>query len=452
MLLPIIAFVFLLIYYLGSFGLTLRDSDMASEIIIPRASDREVVDFFRAFVEKFPTLGFSVSISGKSGLDHKKDEKNISDIYNFDGFNVTLILCEKDGFKISFHRGTSKEPKSFVYDSIIISNGPSGHPSKILMSDSEIVWMNLLVGKFFQSKLQPASFAFSDPKAFEAVISSHQHIVAQLETSLATVGEKFAQARTELESKLSEERLRLERETTDHKERLDKDHERRLAEVAEVEKRLEQRAKELDDRDNTHVRRRIRSELKEKIAEYAKNFQLTGGTRGLRTPITLVVLVGLAALGFGIWYFGEQAVSVLSLSQAEDGAIRLMAFVKPVGFTVAFLGLLTWYLRWLNRWFERHAEAEFRLKQFELDMDRASWVVETALEWREQQKTAMPDHLLEGISRNLFSKSEKDEGADMHPADYLASALLGSASGVKLKLPGGGEVEYDKKGIKDLNK
>jgi hypothetical protein len=28
-----------------------------------------------------------------------------------------------------------------------------------------------------------------------------------------------------------------------------------------------------------------------------------------------------------------------------------------------------------------HASAEFLLKQFELDIDRASWVVETAMEW-----------------------------------------------------------------------
>jgi hypothetical protein len=83
------------------------------------------------------------------------------------------------------------------------------------------------------------------------------------------------------------------------------------------------------------------------------------------------------------------------------------------------------------------------------NVDRASWVVETALEWLHQQEAEMPSHLIESISRNLFSKSEKDEGADMHPADYLASALLGTASALKLKA-GGAEIEVDRKGISEL--
>lgn len=125
--------------------------------------------------------------------------------------------------------------------------------------------------------------------------------------------------------------------------------------------------------------------------------------------------------------------------------------IKPVGLTIALLGLIAWYLRWMNRWFERYADAEFYLKQFELDIDRANWVVETALEWKERQERAIPDPLLESISRNLFSKSERDEDADMHPADYLASAILGRASGVNLKVPGG-ELTLDNKGIRRLQK
>jgi hypothetical protein len=60
----------------------------------------------------------------------------------------------------------------------------------------------------------------------------------------------------------------------------------------------------------------------------------------------------------------------------------------------------------------------------------------------------MPGYLIEAISKNLFSKTEKDESAEMHPADYLASALLGKASTLKLKVPGG-EIEYDSKALKD---
>ena len=40
--------------------------------------------------------------------------------------------------------------------------------------------------------------------------------------------------------------------------------------------------------------------------------------------------------------------------------------------------------------FEQHAQTEFQLKQFELDMERASWIVETSLEWKDAKGTSIP--------------------------------------------------------------
>ncbi|MDW9434542.1 hypothetical protein NKY71_01735 [Sinorhizobium meliloti] len=77
-----------------------------------------------------------------------------------------------------------------------------------------------------------------------------------------------------------------------------------------------------------------------------------------------------------------------------------------------FLGIISWDLRWMNRWFERLSENEFQLKQFELDITRAQWVVETAFEWKMSPQSPIPNPILENISRNLFANSEKDVNAD----------------------------------------
>lgn len=105
----------------------------------------------------------------------------------------------------------------------------------------------------------------------------------------------------------------------------------------------------------------------------------------------------------------------------------------------------------MNRWFEQHAAAEFLLKQFELDIDRASWVVETAMEWRRDQKSEIPGTLLEGISRNLFAEAGGASTEKHTAADDLASALVGNASQLKLKL-GANEVSFDRKGLAGLGK
>ena len=85
-----------------------------------------------------------------------------------------------------------------------------------------------------------------------------------------------------------------------------------------------------------------------------------------------------------------------------------------------------------------------------LDIDRASWVVETALEWRRAEKSEIPTPLLEGITRNLFV--QKDPSTDKTSArDDLASALVGNASQVKMKV-GDNEVSIDRKGLTAMRK
>lgn len=83
-------------------------------------------------------------------------------------------------------------------------------------------------------------------------------------------------------------------------------------------------------------------------------------------------------------------------------------------------------------------------------IDRASWVVETAMEWRRDQNAEIPTSLLEGITRNLFT--DGGDSAQAHSAaDDLASALVGNASQLKVKL-GNNELNFDRKGLAGLGK
>jgi hypothetical protein len=100
----------------------------------------------------------------------------------------------------------------------------------------------------------------------------------------------------------------------------------------------------------------------------------------------------------------------------------------------------------MNRWFEQHSLTEFHLKQFELDMERASWLVETSLEWKDAKGTAMPPELMKSLSTGLFNNRDEVEQV-VHPADQLASALLGSASAIKLQA-GESSIEVDPKKLK----
>ncbi|CAO3404271.1 hypothetical protein [Azospirillum palustre] len=414
---------------------------MSRKLVIPKASNKDIIAFFKDVLAITGAEFVSYQlIGGEGSYSFASEGSSVDELAKNELFTITDASLSLPNYHIRFSRGSGDANPNYSFDNIDIGKD-TYHPEGWKPDDERAINLSMCVNKHFVARKGSASILFRDPKLFEEVINSHQAIIARLEDSLATVGERLTVARVELENELKLSREKLEAE---HKLRLDN--------LDEEKQDLEKRRKELDDRDNTHARRQIRADLKKRIEDHAKSFSLTDGTRTLRIPIHILTWIGLAALGGATYYFGADINHMVSEAAARDKAIGATEVVvlalKPLGLTVAFLGLLTWYLRWMNRWFERHSEAEFQLKQFELDVDRASWVVETALEWRQEQQAPMPDHLIESISRNLFSRSEKDEAADMHPADYLASALLGRASGLKLKLPGA-DLEYDGKALKE---
>lgn len=98
---------------------------------------------------------------------------------------------------------------------------------------------------------------------------------------------------------------------------------------------------------------------------------------------------------------------------------------------------------------------EFRLRWLELDIERASWVLEMALEWREGAEGAeseIPPVLLEKFTQNLFADNVEADHTPLNPTEQLAAQLLGAASELKLKVPGGSELTLDRKSVKKLDK
>jgi uncharacterized membrane protein YciS (DUF1049 family) len=195
----------------------------------------------------------------------------------------------------------------------------------------------------------------------------------------------------------------------------------------------------------------LRKDLQSEIKSRQTAFNLTEGTKKLRLPIHIVCVVIILIL-FTIAYMqGEQLITIFTLpaeTHAQpSSSILIMMVLKSIGITVSAIGFTIFYIKWMNNWLEQHSLAEFQLKQFQLDVDRASWAVETALAWKSEVKDVIPSTLLESITRNLFDNAGKLTETPLHPADQLASALLGTASSVRLKA-GDAEIELDGKKLK----
>ena len=390
----------------------------------------QLLIFFETLKETFNSENHVFSIGGMQVDLEDEDEKLlISKLKKSKIYSIQSATCKISNQFIRYFRGKTRiSPQngwenSSYFDTLEIFDQA--------IEDFDIISFHELIEKQF--KLSSAS-DIQELNADKSLLISHQEIIGRLEQTLAEVGEDFTKARLKLESDFSIRKAELEEETLYIRKTLEENN-------SVERKALEKRIKELDDRDNTHVRREIRNQFKEHLSEYKEKFELTKATQELRKPIQKTVFWSMILLISVFLLF-----TILPLQNTKSD-FTIFWHLKTLAITITGIGLITWYLRWNSKWSEQHANAEFELKQLELDMDRASWVVESALEWENEKNRNMPDALLEAISRNLFTDKSNFQEKELNAADHLASALLGEASKATVRV-GDNELVYDRKALK----
>lgn len=420
------------------------------EYEVPRITDGELFGFLLECAKAITATHVNIQEAGRPStfsvnVDAPEDETlkafANSSLYTIDNANLGARH-----YNLTIQRNKTSGA-DFAFDKLTISSSNAQHNDPTLPLDpSQIHAVNELINRTFLARTEQSAGLFHNSKSFTLLMRSHQKMMEQMQQTITNVGEQAASVRLKLEQEFDARKKAIDDELQLRRDELEQRAEGERERLDERQAELDAFKKDLDDRSNTFARRDLHKSLKARIADRAKKFEITPETKESRRPIHAGVIGGMVLL-IGLVFYYSRGISV---AVATNNVWAIVAVsVKPALLTLALLGLLTWYLRWMNRWFERYADAEFSLKQFELDIDRASWVVETALEWKQFQDVPMPEHLLENISRNLFTRSEKDESADMHPADFLASAIMGRASGVNLKVPGA-ELTFTGKDIKKL--
>lgn len=277
---------------------------------------------------------------------------------------------------------------------------------------------------------------------------------------------------------------------------LESDHEQRDRALALRERELESERKRIDDSDNTTARRQIRERMLEDVKLRTERFGVSEATVDKRRPVRFAMQTGIATLMFLTLFAAlevtqnDSAITSMSASSIVASAGQVATTAEPPSApssslssspsvakspalrkaatasesveslinhrwvlwfrltlaSLATLGMLLYYIRWENSWAQRHADAEFNLQQFHVDVNRANWIIESCLEWKKSTASDIPPDLLASLSRGLFSYQDRESTQVLHPADELASALFGAASKVRLK-SGDSEVELDAKKV-----
>ncbi len=259
--------------------------------------------------------------------------------------------------------------------------------------------------------------------------------------------ENYQQRQAELEEQLILKSRVLEEE---HKQRMkaqQEEYDEWERTRQETKKKLEDWENKLEALNNTDERRKTRIQIREELKHREDEFILTKGTQAKRRPVhklfLFVIFGALVAFGIFLW--------LLVKEETTDPWTKIVLIARVAIAGVVFFTSLIYYLRWNMDWFERHAAEEFRNKRQILDMDRATWLSEFALEWYGVTDTEIPPEMLEALSRELYVADGTTKSDKKNAADVVASALFGSASNVRCKL-GNVEAEIDRKAAKKMGK
>lgn len=416
---------------------------------IPKLNDRDVIRAYRRVAEKFsdksPVLVFNDNFGQLSDADLETYEKTPSYHLNSASLRVGPL-----SWVWSRLRANQNDANSALYDTQNLSwNQNQGNADRGIIAS---------ISAALDAALAKPLVAVGKADDTSSYLHSQKEVLGALESAVTEVLVNASKHRQDLDSeyikrehalsekvedlrqgeltRIEEKERRLEAEISDRKEALDK----RELELNALQKKL-------DDRNNTHVRREIRSSLLQLAKERLANFSVSRQTQIQYWAVHIVSLVGIFGLSAASLRYGSELIS--ATSEGKIPVLSIALAFKSGLLAVAAITLGAWYLKWLNRWLQRIADAEFKLQQFRLDIERASWLAETVLEWKASATEPFPELLTTRLSTGLFQSSPSEIEDPRTPAAHLANALFGAAASARIKV-GDQELVLDRKSISAL--
>lgn len=401
-----------------------------SSRFIPVVSDGEIARNLALLKSTFPSLGASIQIENTHFDVDSLNSEPLKGIAKANGFNINYLNVSYGQFNVTYN-ATHNQPTSLVkWD--VTQNSSSG------ASEDQLSFLSMISRKFAVPPVSSiegnSTEALAGFKSIENALAGAVHSFAELQTSYLAKNEE------------------LKAQHSQNIEQLRKDYEgaakKRELELDERDQQLTKLRKELDDRSNTHARRDIRKDIKSSITDSLKDDSFASIAEGKRWFVRFAFWTSIALI---LFFATFSAYSLnLAIEKKEDTIVWLLGAKSAIG-GISLLGFLLLYLRWEMAWLSLRANYESNLAATKIDIDRASWVAESLLEWnRESPDKPVPEELLVSFTRRLFDWDAKTE--DHQTAnDSLASVILGSAAKVQIG-PSGANLEIDRKGLRALKK
>lgn len=416
---------------------------MRGKISIPRLTDDTLVSAFEKIIAFKKPSEVSISFFG---IPEGKSLADAQTLISQGSIGIRNGFVRYEDFHINFSRpGFDAGAAAPFVDLIEITtdNDVNAQNRSRTTSDKERVEIiRLCTSGFYAIGSVRPQLGPSDQQNAE-IESLHLTILERLENAATRQLEANQHHAAEIDNLLGTRSKEIEEQAKKERQVFESEFAKKIEAFSEREKTLDEKQKLLDDRDNTHVRREIRRDLNTRINETLARLRNRGPSFQNELFVHGAFLLLIAVLLSTVYAATGMLADVLQSKGMDWPNPRLISAIIKQGLpSITLVATIVYYIRWLIRQHGRRSIFEDEIRKYQIDFERASWVVETALEWRRDQASQIPEALLKAISKQLFVFERVDQESDLSPADMLASALIGTASKVNLNT-GLAQIEID---------
>ena len=314
-----------------------------------------------------------------------------------------------------------------------------------------------LIERFFP----PLKISAAVDKNIESLLSDlhavRDSISSESEQALSRLADTIATVHADSLKRIDEHIVNRDEHFTELEEKNRTKFEAESDRIKALEKSLIEKEAALNLKEPIGERRRIHSELRQRLLEQVQNFRPSQSVNRSRYFVRfanlLLIVSSIGAFSFfALKFTGEESRNGPGLSEISAAGVKVeaseannlatpfyvLAYIKLTLSALAVFGFSAAYIRWEGRVADRLSETEFKIRDKAVDIERSAWIVETVEALTTGDKK-LPEGLLQLLGNNLFDNREHSESEAENLSNFLQH-LVGKKGSFETHLPGGGSV------------
>lgn len=429
---------------------------LVTDLYVAKVPDKTILDMLAELKETYGSSHMGVDLGGVSlgENEHELIRKKKGPSLLIQAFSFSP---QDQTFTVSMNRGTVLPNLSPAYHDLIKLDPVNGRINAEGLLEAEEVLRHYLT-------FSKAGDAKGLAESTLGIIDRETASLAQLHHTMLENAEGL---RIRYEEDAAERRKKFEEQQLLADEEIRKREAESLERINAEKATLDEKIEEFDQSDHMFARRKLREDITNQVQEFIKrplSSRQSTYKFWLMAGLCFVASTGAGALAF------ESFHSFASLAQAtqiipdptagpetmvktqrlpQDTYLLWMMALRGAVLSAVCVGFAAYLISMLRKSYDSEVHTLHEFQRYGMDINRASWVIETAMEMTTKEGAALPERWIEGACAGLFQADNKKD------AEIGSLAALGAVMGLGPEVtvgPAGASFKIPPKGAKKAAK